>query len=93
MRYALLALVPLSACAPAEPPADGGLFATCRNEPLGKFAGQPATQELGARMLAESHARTLRWVPRGGVVTMDYRGDRLTVSLDEANRVETARCG
>jgi hypothetical protein len=88
-----LALLPLAACAPAEPPADGGMVTTCRNEPLAQFIGQPASQELGARMLAESHARVLRWVPKGGMVTMDFRGDRLTVQLDEANRVLTASCG
>ena len=44
-------------------------------------------------MLRESGARALRWVPKGMMVTMDYRGDRLTVHLDAANRVERANCG
>ena len=84
----------LAACAtaPADPvvaePAE-----TCRKEPLAGFVGQPATQALGARMLRETGARTLRWVPEGMMVTMDYRGDRLTVHLDAANRVERANCG
>ena len=97
MRIAITALflAPLAACAspPAQPPMDGGLVETCRNDNLAQFSGQPASAELGARMLAVSGARTIRWVPKGGVVTMDFRGDRLTVQLDGANRVEAARCG
>ena len=44
-------------------------------------------------MLAASGAKTLRWVAKGMMVTMDYRGDRLTIHLDAANRVERANCG
>ena len=95
LAFVVLPVASLAACAavPAEPPMDGGLVQTCRNDALAQFAGQPASQELGARMLAVSGARTVRWVPKGGVVTMDFRGDRLTVQLDANNRVEVARCG
>ncbi len=44
-------------------------------------------------MLTASGARTIRWVPKGGVVTMDFNPSRLTVQLDGANRVERANCG
>ena len=95
MRLAcLMPTLLLAACAttPAEPvmvePAE-----TCRREGLAGYVGQPATQALGARMLRESGARTLRWVAKGMMVTMDYRGDRLTVHLDANNRVERANCG
>jgi hypothetical protein len=60
---------------------------------LGQFIGQQATAELGQRMLAASGARILRWVPKGGAITMDFSPARLTVQLDGSNRVETARCG
>jgi hypothetical protein len=32
-------------------------------------------------------------VPKGGVVTMEYSAERITVSLDGSNRVERASCG
>lgn len=89
-----LAPLLLAACAttPADPvvaePAE-----TCRRDVLASFVGQPATQDLGARMLRETGARALRWVPQGMMVTMDYRGDRVTAYLDAANRVERANCG
>ena len=84
----------LAACTIAESdPVPGVPEGSCRSEPLGQFIGQPASQDLGARMLAASDARIIRWVPKGGVVTMDFSPSRLTVQLDAANRVETANCG
>jgi hypothetical protein len=44
-------------------------------------------------MLAASGARQLRWVPHGGIITMEFSPNRLTVRLDQANRVESATCG
>ena len=90
----LLCSLPLAGCTIAESrPADGIPAGGCGNEPLEQFIGQPATEELGGRMMQASGARILRWVPKGGVVTMDFSPDRLTIQLDGSNRVETARCG
>lgn len=88
-------LLPLSACAavPGEPPVMAEPLDLCRREALPSFVGREATQQIGADMLAASGARALRWVAKGMMVTMDYRGDRLTVYLDGANRIERASCG
>jgi hypothetical protein len=90
-----LALLPLAACqiAQSDATAPGPPPGTCHNEALGQFTGQPASQELGARMLRESGARIIRWVPKGSMVTMEYSAERVTVLLDGANRVERASCG
>ena len=97
MRYliATLALLPLAACtiATSDATADSSPGATCRSEALAQFVGQSASQDLGARILTASGARTIRWVPKGGAVTMDFREDRVTVQLDDSNRVERANCG
>lgn len=97
MRHliATLALLPLAACtiATSNATADGSPGGTCRGEELTQFVGQPASQELGDRMLKASGARILRWAPKGGAVTMDYREDRITVALDGSNKVERASCG
>jgi len=93
-RACLLPLLTLAACAttPIDPvvaePAE-----TCRKDGLASFVGQPATSALGAQMLRHSGARALRWVAKGMIVTMEYRGDRLTAYLDAANRVERVNCG
>ena len=92
--FLAFAAVLLMACTIAESdPVDGLPQGSCRNEPLEQFVGEPASQDLGARMLRASGARILRWVPKGGVITMDFSPDRLTVQLNGSNRVETARCG
>ena len=95
----LFALIPLllAACSASMPlpptpaPApDGG---TCNAAGLDAFVGQPATAELGQKMLRTSGARVFRWLVPGQIVTMEYSGDRLSVVLDASNRVESARCG
>lgn len=97
MRIVLAALstIPLAACmvTPSGQPGTGEAVGSCRNENLSQFVGQPASLSLGGRMLRESGARLLRWVPKGGIITMEYSTDRLTVMLDGSNRVEAARCG
>ncbi len=96
MRIGLLSVfLPLAACSavPGEPPVMAEPLDLCRSGALPSFVGREATQQLGADMLAASGARGLRWVAKGMMVTMDYRGDRLTVHLDAANRVERASCG
>ena len=92
---ASLALLPLSACtvAQSDGTAPGTLPGTCRPAPLDRFTGQQASQELGARILAATGARLIRWVPKGGVVTMEFSAERVTVLLDGSNRVERASCG
>jgi hypothetical protein len=60
---------------------------------LNSFVGQTASAALGAQMMAAARATKLRWVPYGGVVTMDYSPTRLTVRLDQQSRVESATCG
>ena len=89
-----LSAVAVAGCTIAESrPVEAFPPGTCRNEPLDQFVGQSASQKLGDRMLAASGARTLRWVPKDGVVTMDFSPSRLTVQLDANNRIQTARCG
>ena len=97
MRIVYLPALLLTACAtsPVNPvdnvvaePAE-----TCRRDSLASFVGQPKSAKLGARMLAASGATKLRWVAKGMMVTMDYRGDRLTIYLDANNRIERANCG
>jgi hypothetical protein len=65
----------------------------CTADQVGQFIGQPASQELAARIQNATGARTFRWLPKGVIVTMEYRGDRVSALLDAANKVENVRCG
>jgi hypothetical protein len=96
--HKLLLLVPLAlvacATAPAQVPVRGATPGyVCQNNGLERFVGQPATSALGAEMLAASRAGTLRWVPFGAMITMEFNPSRLTVRLDQQNRVASATCG
>jgi hypothetical protein len=97
--FAFLAIIPVSllsvaACsttAPIAPPnhSDMGM---CTADQVGQFIGQPATGELGADIQRATGAKVFRWLPRGTVVTMEYRGDRANAFLDEQNKVERVTC-
>lgn len=73
----------------APPP----LAESCKADGAQAFVGRAATAELGAHLLRLTGARTLRWVPPRTAVTMDYRGDRLTVSYDDNRIIERISCG
>ena len=85
----------LGACATAQPvaPGSGGDPAhACDRSNIEQFVGKSRSSELERQMRHVSHAAVVRWVPRGTAVTMEFRADRLTVFLDENNRVERISC-
>ena len=74
---ALLGACSTMAQAPLPPGSDGG-SGMCDNSGLAAFVGQLASAELGGKMLAQSGARTLRWVAHGSMITMEFSPERLT---------------
>jgi len=93
---ALAAAVPLAACAASELPAETApppAEMACSADAVQSLIGQTATADVGAQLLKGSGAGTLRWVPPRTAVTMDYRPDRLTVSYDDALKIERISCG
>ena len=96
-------IVLLAAGCAAVPPADAetALEGTpaaegsgiCNAAPAQHLVGRTRTAEIVAEALRLSGARTLRSIPEGTMVTMDYREDRLNVELDRANRITKIRCG
>jgi hypothetical protein len=84
----------LSACATAQPVPVHGAPTGQRCDPanIQQFVGQQRSPELEQQMLAVSHARTVRWVPPGTAITMEFSYERLTVFLDASNRVERISC-
>lgn len=83
----------LAACStvPAEGPEPTG--GKCRAEGLEQYVGQAGSAENGAGILRQSGARTLRWIPHGSAVTMDYSEQRVNVKLDPQSRIEAVTCG
>ena len=98
-RYALLALVPLAACAQTSPPADtpetppARLAGQCDAAAVQDLVGKPASSELGADALTRSHAAVMRWLRPGQIVTMEYRADRLNIRVDTQGKILAITCG
>ncbi len=95
----LIAIAALAACAtpPVEvadpnvpPPAPLG---RCDATKAQRLIGQPATPALIDSARRESAAALTRLIKPGTMVTMDYRQDRLNVTVDEQNRITAIRCG
>lgn len=98
VMHRVLAISPvlLAACsaAPAAIPVHGVTPGhKCQTEGTGQFIGQVGTSDSGAAIIRVSHAAVLRWAPPGGMMTMDFSENRVTVHLDEANRVTKINCG
>lgn len=99
LRMLLVAPLAVGACSTMaanepEPPVRGETPGyTCRDGELDSFVGRPATADVGAELMRRSGARTLRWVTKGMMITMEFRSDRLTVWLDASNRIERLNCG
>jgi hypothetical protein len=97
----MLAALGLAGCATtANEPApdqgampDEGAALVCNSDAAGDHVGQQATQAIGATILKDSGARTLRWGPPGGAWTMDYRQDRVNVRYDEKMIIMDITCG
>ena len=99
MRKSTLSLIvlPLAACANTTggPPATPPLAASgeCNADAAQGHIGHDATAAMGAAILKDSGARTLRWGPPNSAWTMDYRQDRVNVRYDEAMKITEVTCG
>ena len=93
------AVMLLAACAapprlaiPALPP-PAPAAGNC-NADAGQFAvGQTYTDRIAEAVRSRSGARIARPLRAGQVVTMEYAGDRINITLDAADRVTGVRCG
>ena len=95
-KLLLIAPVALTACAtaPAEPVVHGETPGhTCTADNTDQFVGQGGTSESGAAILRATHAAVLRWAPPGYMLTMDFRADRVTITLGPDYKITKINCG
>ena len=90
---AMVAACSTMAVEDAPPPAQGETPGyTCRSEGLDAFVGREPTSKVGAEILAKSGAKVLRWLTPGMIVTMEFRSDRVNVTIGTNNRIERVSC-
>ncbi len=75
--------------AAASPPAAG----QCNADAVQWAVGQDNTEEVGRRIWRESGAGLIRPIGPNQAVTMDYRADRVNVTIDKDNRITRVSCG
>jgi hypothetical protein len=101
MKHSIIALaaIGLAGCASTggdaapEQAAPSPTQMTCNADPAQYHVGHDATQAMGAAILKDSGARTLRWGPPNSAWTMDYREDRVNVQYDEKMKIVAITCG
>jgi hypothetical protein len=91
--------VPPSESAPA-PSAEGAVTEDtapgadgCNAEPVQNLVGELYTPELGEQARVTAGARVERALRPGQIVTMEFRADRLSFTLDEKGRISAVNCG
>jgi hypothetical protein len=91
---ATLALCALSSIAGAQSSIDDarrrGMI--CGPDAFSDYYGRVANATLANKMMAATGTRTIRWVRPGSVISMDIRAERLTVELDDRDRITRASC-
>lgn len=95
MRALILVVTALAiaGCGHRSRPARGADPSVCDIRRLKVLVGRPGSAVAASEALRLSGARTIRWVPPGSAVTMDYRPDRLNVVLSGDKKVRRFTCG
>jgi hypothetical protein len=75
---------------PVAPNPAGG---TCVADGGNAYVGQPATVPNGEAILAATHAKSLRWVFPGMMMTMEFSAERVNVRYGPDNRILSVNCG
>ncbi len=97
LAAALLGGLTLAACTrkprPPVNPAATPPWAGCSTASLEDLVGREASEQTVAEARKRAKAALVRLKPPGAMVTMDYRPDRLNLTLDAQNRITALNCG
>ena len=101
LSVAAVTLLSLAACAPRQgtvsppvPAAPAEAAAACHADAAQAFIGKQADEATVAQARQAAGANgDVRVIKPGQPVTMDYRGDRLNVEVDEHGAITRITCG
>lgn len=86
-------VVALSACAPLPPPGPVLPPGACDADNAAWALGVAATPDVVDRVRVDTHSRDARVIAPGQAVTMDYRGDRVNIRVNDRNAIIGITCG
>jgi Peptidase inhibitor I78 family len=86
---------PPVAATPEEPQirVSPGLEQSCDAAPAQHLVGRSNNDAAVRDAMKLTGAKAVRVIPHDGMVTMDYRGDRLNIQLDEQGKILAITCG
>ena len=95
---AVLAMGLFAGCSSVQPdPGAPGRAAAaagpCNADAVAWAVGQPANEDVFARVWRESGAGLIRPIAPGQAVTRDLRSDRVNVHIDASNTITRVSCG
>jgi len=79
--------------APAAPMAPAGAEKACQGEPVQYVVGSQYTPELGDKVRELSGSTVVRVLHPGEVVTMEFRFDRVSITVDATGVITQVTCG
>ena len=91
-----LAIVLLSmvACTTMPPPGAAPLpGAMCNADAASWAVGRAPTADVVERARVESNSASVRVIRPGDAVTMDFRGDRLNITVNDRDAIIGLKCG
>ncbi|MDQ3617551.1 MAG: I78 family peptidase inhibitor [Pseudomonadota bacterium] len=90
----IVLMLSVAACATMPPPPLGQPVTGVCNADNARWAiGQGVTDEIVNRVLRDTNSRDARVIEPGMMVTMDFRGDRVNIDLNERGAITGVRCG
>ena len=66
---------------------------SCHAEAAQRFVGQKADETTVKAAVAASGAKSARVIKPDMMVTMDFRGDRVNIRVDDAGKIIAVTCG
>ena len=79
--------------APTAPMAPAGAEKACQGEPVQYVVGSQYTPELGDKVRELSGSTVVRVLHPGEVVTMEFRFDRVSITVDATGVITQVTCG
>lgn len=67
--------------------------APCNADAVQSLVGQASSDAVIEQARVDSGASSVRALKPGDAATMDYREDRLNITLDDSGVIQTLRCG
>lgn len=87
------AILGLAACASQMPPPNVPVQTQCVAGAGAWAIGRAATADVVEQVRIDTRSNAVRVIRPGEVVTMDYRGDRVNVKVNERNAIVGVGCG